>query len=391
MISIPGLETIREKEFPLTEDYIFMNHAAVAPIPISVFSKQQEFDKLKLHGDSKWVLEQLFKDFQQAREKVASFFNAKPNEVAFVHNTSLGLSMVADGFIWHQVMEKGRKEGNIVITDLEYTSNSFTWQIQARRHGLELRVVKSIDGILPLVDFPIDENTLIVAVSHVQFSNGFKLDIKELSRICHEVGSFIAVDGIQSAGCIEVDVKDLDTDFFVAGGYKWLLGPFNSGFMHVKEELLPLVNPAFVGSQSSVDPRNYRHHDFKYSETASKFQPSVVSMTLPFGEAVSFLDSVGIKAVEGRVSYLTGVLTNLIQETGNLTVHRPGTEKNWSGIVKITVSETKPEEVENIVKKLKKEKIIVAFRDGGIRISPHFYNTEEELENLVNKLVEKLN
>ncbi|MHA1167183.1 MAG: aminotransferase class V-fold PLP-dependent enzyme [Candidatus Hodarchaeales archaeon] len=385
------IESIRDTEFPLTSEWIYLNHAAVGPIPKSVFETQEEFDRTKLYGNALWNIEQIIEEVKKARELVARFINSKPHEIAFLHNTSNGLSMVADGYIWHRVRELGQEQGNIVITDLEYTSNSYPWQVQAKRHGLELRVVKNIDGELPVEAFPVDENTIVVAVSHVQFANGFKTDIGELAKVCHEHGSKLAVDGIQSAGNTVIDAGKLDFDFFATGGYKWLLGPFNSGFLFCKENLLSEVSPSLVGSQSAIDPLNFSHHEFIYAKSAQRFQPSMISMTLPFARTIGFLESIGMDRIEKRIKKLTSVLVQTVDDIDRFTVERPGTEKEWSGIVRITAPHSSPEDIKQAVEKLSSDhKIAVSFREGGVRISPHFYNTADEMTQMVNKLSEIL-
>jgi selenocysteine lyase/cysteine desulfurase len=237
------------------------------------------------------------------------------------------------------------------------------------------------------VEKAVDDETVAVAVSHVEYFNGFRNDLRALSEIAHEHGAYLIVDAIQSAGAVRIDVKRDDVDFLTAGCYKWLLGPPGAGYLYVKEELIEKSEPPFVGWRS-VKPEVFETIDFweiwklRLSETASRFEvgsPSFISL-VGATEALKLLLNVGVENVERRILMLTGRLIEAVENLG-LKLQTPEEQQHRSGIVNFKIAE--PEEV---AEKLGSKGIVVSARAHGIRVSPHFYNTEEEIDRLIDEI-----
>lgn len=366
-----SVEKIRE-QFPITKNKVFLNHAAQSPLPKPVA------DAVHRYVDD-------FSDFgatsiewnDGGKPLFAKLINAKPCEIAFVENTSVGLNIAANMLSY----PRGSK---IVTTDLEYPSVVYPWLRKSL--GVKVHYVRNVDGkiLLEHMEKAVDDKTVAVAVSHVEYVNGFRHDLGALSEIAHEHGAFLIVDAIQSAGAMQIDVKKDDVDFLTSGCYKWLLGPPGAGYLYVKENLIEGFEPPFVG-WASVKPEIFETIDFwdiwslRLSETASRFEvgsPSFISL-VGATEALTMLLDFGIENVERRILSLTSHLVEELKALG-LTLQTPEEQRYRSGIVNFKIAE--PQEV---AEKLNNKGIVVSARAHGVRVSPHFYNTEGEIDRLI--------
>ncbi len=369
------LEYLR-KLFPVTDKAIFLNHAAIGPSPIPVIDECEKWMvQYKTYGDMYFPsLDQFLEQFNEYRKTTGNFINANnpEKEIAFSYNTSYGLSAIAEAIEW----KTGDK---IILNDLEYTSNSYTYQVLARKFGLEINVIQNKDGILPLEAFidVLNSDTRLVAISHVQFSNGFRIDLKELAKLTHENEAHLIVDAIQSCGAIPIDVQSQDIDYLVAGGYKWLLGSMGTSFLYVKKEIADGLNPSFIGSMSDSEPLSLSHHSYSHAEGAKRFQASIGPHAVIIAKAIEFLDNIGIKNIFHHIMCLTDLIIEYIQDESSFNLQTPIENiSQRSGIVNFTCPNG-----DKIFDQLRKLPIpiVISYREGGIRISPHCYNTEEEI------------
>jgi len=370
--------TVKEAraQLPITKKYVYLNHAATGPVPKSVIEAVRSFTADKLYGDLSW--ESWEEIAERTREAVAELLNARAEEIALVPNTSEGLGIVGNGLNY--------KAGeNIVTSNLEFTSNLFVWQALCKRYKLEFRAVTAKKESLELNDFQelIDEKTRLVAVSHVQFSNGFKVDLKKLSRIAHENDAFMITDAVQSVGQMQVDVKQLDVDFLACSGYKWLLSPIATGFLYVKKNLIESIHPSIVGYRSDQSPENFAFRPFKAAKSARRFEHGQLNFPGFAGmlEAIRFLRRHRIQRVETRIHKLTDQIADAVPKIPHVRFVSALEENHRSGIVKLSCRN--PDLVE---RRLRKKRIIISVRAGGLRISPHFYNTEDEIGDFLNDL-----
>jgi selenocysteine lyase/cysteine desulfurase len=299
---------------------------------------------------------------------------AKTEEIALIENTSIGLNIAANVLSY----PRGSK---VVTTDLEYPSVVYPWL----RKGLGVKVhyVRNVEGKILLEDLEkaVDNKTVAVVVSHVEYVNGFRHNLKALSQIAHEHGAYFIVDAIQSAGAIPINVKKDDVDFLATACYKWLLSPPGAGYFYVKEEIIEEFEPPFVG-WASVKQEIFDTIDFwdiwslRLSETASRFEigsPSQISF-VGAKEALKMLLNIGIEKIEERIIELTDHIIEAAKNLG-LKLQTPIERQHRSGIVNFKIE--KPQE---LVRKLAEKGIIVSARAHGIRVSPHFYNTKEEID-----------
>jgi len=368
-----SLEEVRE-QFPITRTKVFLNHAAESPLPKPVADTITKYVQgLSAFGATS-------EPDDGGKPLFARMIGAKTEEIALIENTSLGLNIAANALRYPE----GSK---IVTTDLEYPSVVYPWLRKGL--GVEVQYVKNVDGriLLEDVEKAVDDRTAAIAISHVEYVNGFRNDLRALSEIAHEHGAYLIVDAIQSAGAMPIDVKRDDVDFLSASCYKWLLGPAGAGYLYVKEEFIEKFEPPFVG-WASVKQEVFDTEDswdiwsLKLSETASRFEvgsPSFISFA-GAREALKMLLNSGIDEIERRILKLTSHLISAIKNS-ELRLQTPEELSCRSGIVNFKMDSPR-----KVVKDLEGKGIIVSARGNGIRVSPHFYNTEDEIDRFMKEV-----
>jgi len=369
-----NIEKVRS-QFPITKNRVFLNHAAQSPLPKTVADAMHKYiDESSSFATYAKEYEDLGKPF------FAKLINAETGEIAVVENTSVGMNIAAN--VLHP--KPGSK---IVTTDLEYPS--VVYPFLRKSLGVEVEYVKNVKGkvLLEDVERVVDDKTAAVAISHVEYANGFRHDMRAISEIAHEHGAYVIVDAIQSTGAVSVDVKRDNIDFLTASCYKWLLSPPGAGYLYVREELIQKFEPPFTG-WASVKQEIFNTTDFwdiwklELSETATRFEvgsPSYISL-VGAREALKLLLSVGISNIERRILGLTDRLIDSIKDM-NLDLQTPEEKACRSGIVNFRV-----ENPRQVAEELGRKGIIVSARSNGIRVSPHFYNTEEEIDALTDEI-----
>lgn len=367
------IQKIREI-FPVTRSKIFLNHSAYSPLsqPVADVMRKYNEDLCRCEIDES--------QYSLGREVFANLVGAEKDEVALVQNTSTGLNIVA-------AMLEYPKNANVVTTNMEYPSVVYPWL--KKKLDVEVRYVKSVKGKVSVDDVEklVDDRTVAIAVSHVEYVNGFRHDLRALAGIAHEHGAYLVVDAIQSLGAMPFDVRKEDADFVTASCYKWLLGPAGAGYLYVRKELVERFEPPFIG-WASVKPEVFETVDFwdiwqlQLSETASRFEvgsPSFISF-VGAAVAIQLLLDVGIENIQRRIFDLTELLMDSVKGLGyRLTT--PVNRECRSGIVHFLLDRAQEK-----AEKLEKKGIIVSARSNGLRVAPHFYNTEEEIQNLVKEL-----
>jgi len=367
-----NIDAVREL-FPIVKNKVFLNHAAQSPLPKPVADAVkrcvEDFSAFGNVSIPEWD--------DCGKSLFARLIGAKPKEIALVENTSVGLNIAAN-------VLKYPPDSKVVTTDLEYPSVVYPWL--KRSLGVKVHYVRNVGGKVLLEDFEkaVDDRTVAVAVSHVEYVNGFRNELKALSQIAHEHGAYLIVDAIQSAGVIPIDVKRDDVDFLTAACYKWLLSPPGAAYLYVREDIIKNFEPPYIG-WASVKQEIFETTDFwdiwslKLSETASRFEvgtPSFLSF-VGAAEAIKMLLGFGIEKIEKRVLKLTDHLIGAVKALG-LELQTPEEHQYRSGIVNFKIDKPK-----DVVEKLRRIGIVVSARANGIRVSPHFYNTEEEIDKLV--------
>ena len=363
-------------DFPVTQDLTYLDTAYDGPYPLPVLEAGLEFLQRRSRGTGGRVQDWL-EMLEQAKGVLADLINARPGEVAITTNTTQGTNIVATSL--------GFEPGdNVVWDDLSYPSNAVVWRGLESSRGVENRVLKNGGGAVSLCDYEkaVDDRTRIISISHVSHRNGFVYDVRGLADLAHAHGAYLHVDGIQAVGAIAVDVKSAEIDFYTSGVYKWLLGPMGLAFFYVREELLSELEPVFRGFlqvEKWADDAHLLPQAFY--ETARKFETATVHFHGAFElkAALDYLNGVGMDRIEEQVLRLS---SKVWQGMNNLGLRMFTPPEPRSGIVTCIVDNGQA------VSRLLQENGIVASVNPGreLRISPHFFNTEEEIDHLLSVL-----
>jgi selenocysteine lyase/cysteine desulfurase len=287
------------------------------------------------------------------------------------------MSLLAQGLEW-------MAGDNVIGATGEYPANVYPWMALQSR-GVEFRQAKPINGRITAdaVFSLVDARTRVVAVSHVEFWNGFRVDIEAIGAECRHRGIILAVDAMQSAGALKVDVAAMPIDFCAAGAGKWLMGPPGIGFCFFAPELLERVRPVIVGVGSVAGRDRYFEYDLTFALSARKFEESVVSLldTAAFGAALELLLEVGADVIEARVLGLAARLAEGLARNGCEIVEPwPRSRAESSGIV----SFRKPGmSAAAVLRDLTAAHVIARTHQDFVRLSPHFYNTEVEVDRVL--------
>jgi selenocysteine lyase/cysteine desulfurase len=361
--------------FPLAKSYIHMNHAGVAPMSQRAGAAVERVvdASMKRPYRDHWAQDEA----DRCRELVARLIKAAPDSIALTRSTAHGISLLAQGLDW-------KAGDNVVGATGEYPANVYPWMALEPR-GVQLRKVKAVgaritaDGVFSVVD----AQTRIVALSHVQFWNGFRVDVETIGAECRRRGILFAVDVMQSAGALEVDVSGMPIDFCAAGAGKWLMGPPGIGFCFFTPQLLERVRPVIVGVGSVAGRDRYFDYDLTFAPSARRFEESVVSLldTAAFGAALELLLEVGAQVIEARVLELASRLAEGLARIGCEIVEPwPRTTAESSGIV----SFRKPGiSAAALLSDLSAARVIARTHQDFVRLSPHFYNTDEEVDRVL--------
>jgi cysteine desulfurase / selenocysteine lyase len=365
--------------FPLTRRYIFMNHAGVSPMSergraalASLIEEQAT--KPHLSGATGEMADRL-------RAAIGQLVGADPDTIGIIRGTAHGVSLLAQGLDW-------KKGDNVVGALGEHPANVYPW-MALRDRGVELRQADLEDGritadsVLSLVD----DRTRVVALSHVQFLNGFRVDIERIGAELDKRGVVFAVDGTQSVGALKLNLSKLPVDYLSAGACTWQLGPKGIGFCYCRPELLSRLRPVLVGCGSVQNPTEYFRYEFELCETARRFEESSASLLDMAGylAALELLLEIGPEVVEKRVLMLSERLAEGLAQRGYEVIQPwPRETRESSGIVSFRRPDASAGEV---LRELNAAGVVGRAHADFVRLAPHFYNTQAEVDRVLNVLV----
>ena len=360
--------------FPVADHYIYLNHAGVSPVSLRV---KEAVERFLEDGTAQGIMaiEKWYRQAEAVRQQTADLVGASKEEICFVRSTSHGLSLVAEGIDW--------KDGdNVVTAGCEFPSNVYPWMNLARR-GVETRIVDAPQGQVHFSDIQdyICSRTRVVTLSWVEFQNGFRNDLEEIGSYCHDRGIYFCVDGIQGIGALPLDLSKLPVDFCAADGHKWILAPEGVGFLYVSKRVLDQVRPIIVGWHSVENALDFEHLDFTLRADARKFEEGShqIMGILALGAAVALLAEIGISRIWTHIQDLSDQIVDGLNRKG-YEILSPLEQKRRSGILTFRSPNRSTAE---LFRSLSDARMVVAVRGGGIRVSPHFYNTKDEIEGLL--------
>jgi cysteine desulfurase/selenocysteine lyase len=371
-------------DFPIIKKYVYLANAAISPIPIPVYNKVLTFyQQLLNNGGTLW--DEWVTKLEETRDLYAKFIGANSREeIAFTHSTSEGMNIIA-----HMLSDKGI----VISNELEFPSSNLPW---LNRNTNDIKFVCARDGnkiliedIEKMIDQDNGRTKKTVVTSHVQYSTGFRQDLEDLGKLTKQKGLYFVVNATQSLGVLYFNVKDFGIDFMASNGHKWILSSFGIGAIYVKKKYFRNLKfkPPFFSQSGQKSRENFNNNTkLDVSNTATRFElgtphfPNIIALNA----AIKYISKIGINQIERRILKITDYLIDRLQNL-NLEILSPIEEKKYrSGIIVFKPKERKPLDV--VIELKKKKKIIVSARGNGIRVSPHFYNNEEDIDKLVTAL-----
>ncbi|HEX8195236.1 MAG TPA: aminotransferase class V-fold PLP-dependent enzyme [Pyrinomonadaceae bacterium] len=362
--------------FPITKEYIYLNSAAVTPPPtIAIEAINEQLRDVQMYGSRnyrQWVGRK-----ENCRRLLANLINARPEQIAFLRNTSDALSTIANGLKWNA-------GDNIVTFQNEFPSNVYAWRRIRDTENVELRFCPERDGHIDLDEFIslIDEKTRIVAISAVQYASGFRADLKKIGEAARAVDALLVVDAIQAAGVVPIDVETDLIDAAAGASHKWLMSPEGIGYIYLSDRARARIEPTLVGWISVEQPEDYSNFEQQFKPGALAWETGTFASALFYAlEAnLKLLTELGVGGIN---KYLLGLgdflCESLDEEKYELVSSRRENEK--SPIV--CIRNRNGVEAMQLYKHLQRQNIMVAPRGDRLRIAPHIYNTREEIEKLI--------
>jgi selenocysteine lyase/cysteine desulfurase len=363
--------------FPITRRFNYLNHAAVSPLPLPTI-QAVEAQLKDVHENGSVNFQDWLSTKEQARRLLADLLGARPEQVAFVRNTSDALSTVANGFTW-------RRGDNIVTFRGEFPSNIYPWLRLREAFGVEVRMCAERDGRIDFEDLAnlVDQHTRIVTISHVQFASGFRMDLERLGRLVRQRDGLLVVDTIQALGVVPIDVEAELVDVAAGASHKWLMAPEGVGYLYLSERARARIQPTLVGWISVPQPEDYQNFEQGWREGTLAWETGTGPASLMYGlrASLELLTGLGVAQTARYLEQLTDQLC----------------ERLHGGPYKVVSSRRAGEKSQIVCLRgvlpamavyahLKKQNIITAPRGDRLRIAPHVYNTPEEIDALVEAL-----
>ena len=365
--------------FPITQRAIYLNHAAVSPLPVpAIDAVESQLRDVHKNGSLN------FRDWlgvkQSARVLLAQLLNARPEQVAFTRNTSDGLSTVANGMKW-------RPGDNIVTFKHEFPSNIYPWLRLTQSQGVELRTCDEHNARIDLDELTslVNQHTRIIAISHVQFASGFRVDLERLGKLARKHDALLVVDTIQALGVIPTDVEAELIDVAAGGGHKWLLSPEGTGYLYLSDRARERIEPTLVGWVSVPNPEDHFNWDQGWNEGTLAWETGTGPAALIYGLEASLrlIRHQGVRRIQKYLQELTDYLCSQL-DTGNYEVVSSRLENEQSQIV--CIRHKGGIGAMELYARLKQRRIITAPRVDRLRIAPHFYNNCQDIDALISAL-----
>jgi selenocysteine lyase/cysteine desulfurase len=365
--------------FPVTEHAVYLNHAAVSPPPIpTIEAVQAQLKDVAENGSvnyRSWVATK-----ERARKLAADMIGARPDQIAFMRNTSDGLSTVANGLKW-------RAGDNLVTFQHEFPSNIYPWLRLREAYGVEVRMCEERDGRIDLAEMIdlIDGQTRVVAISQVQYASGFRADLERLGRAARARDALLVVDVIQAMGVVPTNVERDLVDVAAAAGHKWLLSPEGVGILYLSDRASERIIPTLVGWISVPEPEDYSNFDQPWNRGALAWETGTAPTALIHGLEASlrFLTDTGVERI---ASYLEQLTDYLCEKLGGRDYQIVSSRRAGEKSQIVSIRHQGGWNPMALYSHLKRRNIVTAPRGDGLRIAPHLYNTTAEIDELVNNL-----
>jgi selenocysteine lyase/cysteine desulfurase len=317
---------------------------------------------------------ELLRRADESKQLLGKLLNTTADRFAFTSNTSSGLNILAQGIRW----EKGDR---IILGDVEFPANVYPF-MNLKDIGVEIDFVKSENGIVTAEDLisAITPKTKLISVSYVQFLSGYRIDLEILGTACKEKGIIFSLDATQGLGALTLDVQKCNIDFISCGTQKWMLGLQGMAFIYITEELQNKLKTASVGWLSVENAWELIDYDFTLKKTANRYQPGTLNTfgIYAIDASLKTFDEFGFNDIEEQVLSNSKYFIEQLTDTTFTPILQYFNKKNLSGIISF-----KREDAADIFNHLQAKNIETAVREDIVRLSPHFYNTKDEIDKVV--------
>lgn len=372
-------------DMPALAGRVFLNAGSLCPTPTPVMEAYfASYRDWHVRGAGHPANYEAMRDdvTRTAKIKLARLLNCLPEEVALTSNATEGVNIVAFGIDW--------KPGDeVIITDAEHPANSIVWMHNRERFGIKVRYLPAYhepEALLGRLKSMLNEKTRLVAVSHVLSATGRILPVRDITRLTHQNGSLVLVDGAHAVGQMSVDLRDLGCDFYTANGHKWLFGPAGTGLLFVRQELQEQVRPAFVGDTGGKVFVNREDGSYIPPPDARRYEYATRNWPLfeALGLAVDYVNEIGIDSIRQRVSQLTEYLKVGLAEMPGLDMWSPPAPEDSAGLVCFGFTGRSAPEISA---HLETRGIFLRHvTDHLLRASIGYFTLEEEIDTLIDEL-----
>jgi len=382
MLTKNQVNQLISSEFKLDSEIYYLNHAAVSPWPIrtkqAICAFAEENSTIGSFNYLKWM-----KNEDELRAQLASLINAaSTEEIALLKNTSEALSVVAYGINW-------KSGDNVVISNQEFPSNRLVWE-SLKNQGIEVIQIdlnSTESPELALIN-ALNSRTRVLSISSVQYATGLKMNLEKLGDACQKAQCLFCVDAIQSIGAVKVDVQQYQIDFLMADGHKWMLAPEGLALFYCRASRLEELNLQQFGWHMIENPHDFQQSDWNCAKTAQRFEcgsPNMLGIHA-LKASLSLIHEIGAEQIEVRLLANVQYLFSLLNGTSGIQVLSDMSDDRHAGIVTFRYKYKDSEYHQQLYQFLMKNKVMCAFRGGGIRFSPHFYTTKETMDTAVSIL-----
>jgi cysteine desulfurase/selenocysteine lyase len=365
--------------FSFDKGVTYLNHAAHSPLTIPAREAFETFfdswQKTAHNHDA-----ESFRIFEELRGKLAALIGTEPARIGLAPHTTFGMNVLASGLGWN-------KGDNLVLSENEFPAGVYPW-LRLRDEGVEIRFAKTQNGFIDenALISATDEKTRVIHVSWVQFNNGNRVDMARLGSFCEEYEILFSVDGIQGTGAIPIDVPAAMIDLFTCGCQKWMLGPCGTGFYYLSERAEDRIEPPYSGWLSvdwHADFGNLMRYDLLPRQGPARYEIGTYAFQdwRALNASIDILLSFDGNQIWEHICSLTEKLMTFIQSDPDLRLISPKDKNRRSGIVTFKSSDSK-----SLYDKLTAAGFVVSFRENAIRVSPHFYNTPEEIDRFTESI-----
>jgi selenocysteine lyase/cysteine desulfurase len=370
------------EHFPHLEEVVYLNAGSIGLMPTPVQEAATAFERdIWLRGTTGFDEAAETGCLEDARDAAARLLAADRDDVAIVKSATEAFGMFA---WWVQPLEGT----NVVTIDIEHPSTAYPWLRVARETGAEERLVRVWDDpaslSLDLLAEHVDEQTSVIVVSYVQYSTGFRFVLRELADLAHAHGALLAVDATQAAGMAPIDVAADDLDLLVAGGYKWLCGPFGAAVAWLRPELRERFDPPIVGWRSTVDPYTFDSRTMPLAPTARSMEYSTMGYgsAVALGRALEYVNEIGVDRILAHDQALATRLADGLERLGS-QILTPRDDAHRGGIV---TARYPGRDGEAVAGQLNDAGVIVSPRFGATRYSLHFFNDESDVDRALERV-----